>query len=281
MKCKVVTSVMVLALLAAGAGESQVTENAVILEQVIGPYFGPDSMWVNCGNELVFQFRIEMKEDVRRLNTFCGGFQVYSPNGATWGAVTPSFIHPDWSTANFPIIEATPVGSLSGSGGDTVRFVGSGILGGLSVPPGGYSQVAWQISVTLESDPGLDGMTLCVDSVYNASSPPGMPSYDWRWQGDAANYPPSGIILPTFSEGRCYTLVWAPLFNCGNVNCDVGFNIDLSDLIYFVDFLFGGGPAPIITSWADMNCDSELDLSDLIYLVNYLFNGGPAPCANC
>ncbi len=53
--------------------------------------------------------------------------------------------------------------------------------------------------------------------------------------------------------------------------------IDLSDLIYFVNYLFLGGPAPSVSEAADVTCDSLVDLSDLIFLVNFLFTGGPAP----
>ncbi|MCB2229104.1 hypothetical protein KQH82_00170 [bacterium] len=64
----------------------------------------------------------------------------------------------------------------------------------------------------------------------------------------------------------------------GNVN-GVG-GIDLSDLIYLVNYLFGGGPPPPCPSSANINGTGGVDLSDLIYLVNYLFSGGPAP-ARC
>ncbi|MCB2231707.1 hypothetical protein KQH82_13390 [bacterium] len=66
----------------------------------------------------------------------------------------------------------------------------------------------------------------------------------------------------------------------GNVNGDGSDTVDLSDLIYLVNYLFLGGPAPLCADEADVNADSNTDLSDLIYLVNYLFLGGPAP-ASC
>lgn len=69
--------------------------------------------------------------------------------------------------------------------------------------------------------------------------------------------------------------------NTGNVNDDAGGSVDLSDLIYFVNYLFLGGPAPNCLAAANVNGDAgcSIDLSDLIYLVNYLFLGGPAPAA--
>ena len=84
--------------------------------------------------------------------------------------------------------------------------------------------------------------------------------------------------------------VW-PLSCCvgirGNVDGDVGDNIDISDLVYLVDYMFTGGPAP--TCWEEANVDGsgdgppdgseDIDISDLVYLVDYMFNGGPAPVA--
>lgn len=70
---------------------------------------------------------------------------------------------------------------------------------------------------------------------------------------------------------------------CGNVNGDSAGLVDLSDLIYLVNYLFLGGPQPPTINNADVNCGApgQVDLSDLIYLVNYLFLGGPEPCAGC
>lgn len=68
----------------------------------------------------------------------------------------------------------------------------------------------------------------------------------------------------------------------GNTNGDPGGAVDLSDLIFLVNYLFLGGVTPICPPSANVNGDlgCSVDLSDLIYLVNYLFLGGPAP-AEC
>ncbi|MFH1686653.1 MAG: thrombospondin type 3 repeat-containing protein [bacterium] len=66
----------------------------------------------------------------------------------------------------------------------------------------------------------------------------------------------------------------------GNVNGYVGDAIDISDLVYLVNYMFNGGPPPPIYEEADINGDGGIDIVDLVYLVNYMFNGGPqpAPC---
>ncbi len=64
----------------------------------------------------------------------------------------------------------------------------------------------------------------------------------------------------------------------GNVDYDPGDNIDISDLVYLVDYMFTGGDPPPCFEEADMNCDGSIDISDLVHLVDYMFTGGPPPC---
>lgn len=59
---------------------------------------------------------------------------------------------------------------------------------------------------------------------------------------------------------------------CGDL--DNSWSVDVSDLTYFVDYLFGGGAAPQDLEAANVNGDSGVDVSDLTYLVDYLFGGG-------
>ncbi len=63
----------------------------------------------------------------------------------------------------------------------------------------------------------------------------------------------------------------------GDANGDQ--KITVSDVIYLINYLFKGGPAPIPeVSVGDVNCDGKITVSDVIYLINYLFKGGPSPC---
>ncbi|MCB2229094.1 hypothetical protein KQH82_00120 [bacterium] len=77
--------------------------------------------------------------------------------------------------------------------------------------------------------------------------------------------------------------IWSPASCCeglaGNINADALDQVDLSDLIYLVNYLFLGGPAPECRGEANTNgdVDCDIDLTDLIFLVNRLFLGGPAP----
>ena len=55
--------------------------------------------------------------------------------------------------------------------------------------------------------------------------------------------------------------------------------VDISDLVYLVDFMFSGGAAPICLLEANVDGLGDLDISDLVYLVDYMFTDGPAPTA--
>jgi hypothetical protein len=59
-------------------------------------------------------------------------------------------------------------------------------------------------------------------------------------------------------------------------------NIDISDLIYLVNFMFQGGPDLPIPDAADVNgtCSGP-NIADLTYLVFYMFQEGPAPMCGC
>ena len=63
----------------------------------------------------------------------------------------------------------------------------------------------------------------------------------------------------------------------GDANSDG--KVTISDVVFVVNYLFKGGPAPNPLSIGDVNCDSSVNVSDVVYLVTYLFKGGPAPCS--
>jgi len=78
------------------------------------------------------------------------------------------------------------------------------------------------------------------------------------------------------------TIFVAPPASCcigqrGDVNGDG--TLDITDLIFLVDYSFGSGPAPACPEEADVNGDGTVDITDLIYLVDYSFGTGPAPVA--
>jgi hypothetical protein len=53
--------------------------------------------------------------------------------------------------------------------------------------------------------------------------------------------------------------------------------INSADIVYLINYLFKGGPAPWPWDAGDVNCDGIINSADIVYLINYLFKGGPPP----
>ena len=62
---------------------------------------------------------------------------------------------------------------------------------------------------------------------------------------------------------------------CGDVNGDN--SVNSLDITYLIDYLFAGGPPPVIYDAADVNGDSHINVLDIVYLVDYVYKGGPPP----
>jgi hypothetical protein len=64
----------------------------------------------------------------------------------------------------------------------------------------------------------------------------------------------------------------------GDANLDWSLNV--ADVVYLVDYLFFGGPAPPCFEEGDVNGDGAINVADVVHLVDYLFFNGdpPAPC---
>ncbi len=69
-----------------------------------------------------------------------------------------------------------------------------------------------------------------------------------------------------------------PEFIRGDANGDG--EIDIGDVVYLINYIFTGGPAPEPLEAGNVDCEEGIDISDVIYLINYLFLGGPPP-PNC
>jgi len=61
----------------------------------------------------------------------------------------------------------------------------------------------------------------------------------------------------------------------GDVNRDD--EIDVSDAVYVVAYVFKGGPAPDPPESGDANCDDTVNIADAVFLINFVFAGGPEP----
>jgi hypothetical protein len=53
--------------------------------------------------------------------------------------------------------------------------------------------------------------------------------------------------------------------------------INVTDVIYMINYLFRHGPAPVSFVSGDANCDDDLGILDAVLLINYLYKGGTTP----
>jgi len=77
------------------------------------------------------------------------------------------------------------------------------------------------------------------------------------------------------SEISVYGVVMGSEDVRGDANGDG--TINSADVVYLINYLFKGGPAPDPLWVGDCNCDEVLNSADVVYLINYLFKGGPPP----
>ncbi len=66
---------------------------------------------------------------------------------------------------------------------------------------------------------------------------------------------------------------------CGDANSDS--LITVGDVVWLINYLFKGGPAPTPLCKADVNGSKNVSISDIVYLINYLFRGGLPPVTPC
>jgi hypothetical protein len=91
----------------------------------------------------------------------------------------------------------------------------------------------------------------------------------------------SSVVIYVCSDANCLT---ADQFvnevvissNTGDVNADCLVNI--TDVVYIIQYIFGGGPSPRPYIAGDANCDAIVNITDAVYLVAYIFSGGAPPC---
>jgi hypothetical protein len=58
-------------------------------------------------------------------------------------------------------------------------------------------------------------------------------------------------------------------------------DVNTADAVYIINYIFKGGPEPVVGNWADVNADCVLNIGDPVYLINYIFKDGPEPQLGC
>jgi hypothetical protein len=87
------------------------------------------------------------------------------------------------------------------------------------------------------------------------------------------------LIPPYVDCGDADLIIDIPPLKCGDA--DLNQLVNVSDAVYLINYIFGGGPAPLAEQTADVDCNGVVNISDAVYLISYIFGGGPEPCAAC
>jgi hypothetical protein len=78
-----------------------------------------------------------------------------------------------------------------------------------------------------------------------------------------------------YPQGKLFAWVSVP----GDANNDS--TVNMADITFLVNYLFGGGDPPCIWEAADPDSSCDVNIGDIIYLVNYLFGQGPRLKRGC
>ena len=140
--------------------------------------------------------------------------------------------------------------SLFGTGRDTIGFFGAVLdtSRATGIPPG-FDEIAWQIHVGIFPVSAV-GSTICIDSA-SFSFIGGV----WLWDlGDSS-------IAPSWDGPYCFEIV----ADCceglrGNINLDLRGEIDISDLVLMVAWLYKDHTPPECLLEADVNADDVYDM---------------------
>lgn len=77
------------------------------------------------------------------------------------------------------------------------------------------------------------------------------------------------------SEGFFYSEGGGPPCLCGDA--DGNGQISITDAVFIINYIFGGGPAPSPICLGDADGNSQVSITDAVYIINFIFGGGPAP----
>jgi len=84
-------------------------------------------------------------------------------------------------------------------------------------------------------------------------------------------------IKPAFLDcGDSDIVLYDISFICGDANSDDEVNV--SDAVLIINFVFLGNVFPEMYEAADANCDTTVNVSDAVWIINYVFINGNNPC---
>lgn len=132
---------------------------------------------------------------------------------------------------------------------------------------------SWQLAQDTAFTVNLISLTELVNPSYQLPDSLALDTgqtYFWRVQAYDGAGNQSGFTPPTKFD------LWGYL--PGDATGDKILN--LSDVVYIINYIFKNGPVPKINSLSgDTNCNGTITLVDVIYLINFIFRRYPLPCS--
>jgi hypothetical protein len=135
-----------------------------------------------------------------------------------------------------------------------------------------------------DGNPALGGTDVAVpySGTQTATSEDGsfellsQPAGRYTLTAEREGYLPLVANLEVFSDDFLPLVMEPGPYLPGDVSNDGIVNV--SDVVYLLAFIFGGGPYPV--PWAaavEIDASPIVNVSDAVYLVAYIFGGGPPP----
>jgi len=97
-----------------------------------------------------------------------------------------------------------------------------------------------------------------------------------RLRIDASDLNNGSVVEAALDAVIARVLLCGPQYICGDANCDEDVNV--SDAVHIINYIFAGGGPPIPYEAGDTNCDGIVNVSDGVWIINYVFAGGNNPC---
>ena len=169
-----------------------------------------------AGVNIKFTFRLSNNTG-NTIMGFTNGFQVFSPDGATWDPLVADTLNHGWPD-RFDVAFMIGHYSVNGSGADTVAFGGMTLFGtGL---PNGFNMQVWSIETQVYAPD--NGKYLCLDSCWFP------PAGTWKWTlGSKVDF------YPGWDGPHCFEIVDAPNLPPEITNCPGYLQGHHCDVMYY------------------------------------------------